>query len=114
MCFPSKKQKNNFADETNKDSKSKSAGNGEKAPATETTKGTETGTAQDTIQQPASSTAPTSSEPPILPPVAKTDTITTEMAAPKVAIIIYTMYGHIAKGMQFPLLVNRPIDWTPG
>lgn len=84
MCFPSKKQNNNFAD-TNKEETPKSLRNGEKA---SNTKGAP---AIPKPQPTANSTTP----PPTLPPVTAEAPI--EMPSPKVAIIIYSMYGHIAK-----------------
>ena len=84
MCFPSKKQNNNFAD-TNKEETPKSLRSGEKA---SNTKGAP---AVPKPQPTANSTTP----PPTLPPV--TAEAPLEMPAPKVAIIIYSMYGHIAK-----------------
>ncbi|KAH9478063.1 flavodoxin-like fold protein [Psilocybe cubensis] len=86
MCFPSKKQKDNFAD-NNKDSKSKSesktkSSSGEKAEPT---------------KAPAPEAAPAQSSSPE-PPTAQPQTETApKMSTPKVAIVIYTMYGHIAK-----------------
>ncbi|TFK47632.1 NADH-quinone oxidoreductase [Heliocybe sulcata] len=62
MCFPSKRQKNNFTDDEQK-------------------------------KKPASSN---STSKPAAPTSAST-TPATVMAAPKVAIVIYSMYGHIAK-----------------
>ncbi|PPQ93614.1 hypothetical protein CVT25_000948 [Psilocybe cyanescens] len=96
MCFPSKKQKDNFAD-NNKDSKSKSksesktksSSNGEKA---ETTKAP--ATSPDAHQQEAPQASSSSSEPPATLPQIET---VSNMSPPKVAIVIYTMYGHIAK-----------------
>lgn len=91
MCFPSKSQKNNFTEDT----KPVPAQNGAK----KSTKA-EDPTPAPTSQPPApvsASTAPTTSDsPPVLPPVNTTSETTKEMA-PKVAIIIYTMYGHIGK-----------------
>ncbi|RDB18431.1 Protoplast secreted protein 2 [Hypsizygus marmoreus] len=69
MCFPNKRQKDNFTDTANSKS----------------TKG--------------QTSAPTSSSqpPPPSAPSTTTETKVTAMAPPKVAIVIYTMYGHIAK-----------------
>jgi len=64
MCFPSKQQKDNFA-ETETDKK-------------------------------ATSVASASKQSPSSPPVTQTQT-TDNMSAPKVAIVIYSMYGHVAK-----------------
>ena len=77
MCFPSKKQKSNFTDDTNKPTSSTEIGRNVK-----TTKG-----------QPAS-TPPTSRQ--TLPHPVTTQT-QLDMTTPKVAIIIYTMYSHIGK-----------------
>ena len=86
MCFPSKKQNNNFTEDTNK----------EKVP-TSTEKG---GNAKPTKGQPVStastSASPLPTAPQILLPPLTTQT-QPNMTTPKVAIIIYTMYGHIAK-----------------
>jgi NAD(P)H dehydrogenase (quinone) len=87
MCFPSKKQKNNFSEDTEKETKSKSVSNGNstKAPVT----------APEVPQQPTSP-ALSSTPAPTLPPLTNTETAI-KMSTPKVAIIIYSMYGHIAK-----------------
>jgi len=87
MCFPSKKQKNNFSEDTDKDTQPKPVQNGETTKAAPTN-----GQAP---QQPAAP-ASTSTPAPTLPPLTTTESAT-EMPAPKVAIIIYSMYGHIAK-----------------
>ena len=77
MCFPSKKQKSNFTDDTNKPTSSTEIGRNVKS-----TKG-----------RPAS-TLSTSRQ--TLPHPVTTQT-QLDMTTPKVAIIIYTMYGHIGK-----------------
>ncbi|KAF8886662.1 flavoprotein-like protein [Gymnopilus junonius] len=88
MCFPSKKQKNNFSDNTEKDTKPTSARNG-------------AGTKSESNSAPPSQpsqvpAAPVSSTPaPTLPPLTTTEAPLS--MAPKVAIIIYSMYGHVAK-----------------
>jgi NAD(P)H dehydrogenase (quinone) len=70
MCFPSKRQKDNFSSSEGK------SGTDKKRPT------------------PAAST----SEP--LPPTHTTTIQSTDkMSPPKVAIVIYTMYGHVAKRM---------------
>ncbi|KAF8960442.1 flavoprotein-like protein [Flammula alnicola] len=91
MCFPSKKQKNNFADNADKDTKSKSTGSGEKA---KTTKDEPAAASEQPTAPLSASTAP-ANLPPTLPPVTSEAPI--EMSPPKVAIIIYSMYGHVAK-----------------
>jgi len=79
MCFPSKSQKDNF---------------------TETPVSKENGTKAE--KSPPSNPPPTSNstapitETPVLPPVATPQT-DADMSAPKVAIVIYTMYHHVAK-----------------
>ncbi|KAF8911436.1 flavoprotein-like protein [Gymnopilus junonius] len=88
MCFPSKKQKNNFSDNTEKETKPTSARNG-------------AGTKSESNSAPPSQpsqvpAAPVSSTPaPTLPPLTTTEAPLP--MAPKVAIIIYSMYGHVAK-----------------
>jgi NAD(P)H dehydrogenase (quinone) len=77
MCLPNKRQKDNFAEpkESGKD------------------------------QKPPPVTSNPSQSPPLAPaPAPATQTQTTDtMSAPKVAIVIYSMYGHVAKRMIFPL-----------
>ncbi|KIM37998.1 benzoquinone reductase [Hebeloma cylindrosporum] len=87
MCFPSKKQKNNFAD-SNKEETPKSLRNGEKA---NSTKGAPAVAKPQPDTPISNSTVPA----PTLPPVTAEAPI--EMSSPKIAIIIYSMYGHIAK-----------------
>ncbi|KAG5643029.1 flavodoxin-like fold protein [Asterophora parasitica] len=72
MCFPNKKQKDNFTDNANQNK-----ANGTKAHTSAASK---------------SSSLP-SKEAPVLPPVTQSDK---SPMAPKVAIVIYTLYGHIA------------------
>ncbi|KAG6850071.1 ubiquitinated histone-like protein Uhp1, partial [Blastosporella zonata] len=71
MCFPNKRQKDNFADNV---SQNKTTTKGTTAPA-------------------ATPSAPAA---PAIPPVTSTQT-EAPMAPPKVAIVIYTTWGHIAK-----------------
>ncbi|THH22530.1 hypothetical protein EUX98_g8166 [Antrodiella citrinella] len=79
MCFPGKRQKNNLSDD---------------APAT--TKKPELAPAVAASTVPASAQTPAAE--PTEPPTEPTSTTkTTDMASPRVAIIIYSMYGHIAK-----------------
>ena len=74
MCFPNRKQKANFTDVTEK----RDNGKATKAPTTVTT--------------------PLNQNPPTIPPITdKSSNI--DMSSPKVAIVIYSMYGHIAKRM---------------
>ena len=72
MCFPNKKQKSNFTDETEKRDNGKP------------TKG------------PKSPTTPPIESTPSIPPITN-NPLNLDMSSPKVAIIIYSMYGHIAK-----------------
>jgi len=78
MCFPSKRQKNNFTDDPKPDPNQAKNGLPTKAETSSAT-------------QP-----PADSAPPTLPQVATTETATT-MPPAKVGIIIYSMYGHVAK-----------------
>ncbi|KAF8651138.1 hypothetical protein AX16_004861 [Volvariella volvacea WC 439] len=77
MCFPSKRQRDNFTDND---------------------KPTRNGTSSKTTKAEAPSTNPptSSSQPPQLPTTTTNSTLTT-MSSPRVAILIYSMYGHIAK-----------------
>lgn len=72
-CFPNKRQRGNFTDEDT-----------EKRDAEKSTKG------------PNSSTTPPTQPPPTIPPITN-NLLKEDMSSPKVAIVIYTMYGHIAK-----------------
>jgi hypothetical protein len=72
MCFPNKKQKANFTDDT------------EKRDTEKPTKDLN------------SSTTPPTQSPPTIPPITN-ESVNLDMSTPKVAIIIYSMYGHIAK-----------------
>jgi NAD(P)H dehydrogenase (quinone) len=83
MCFPSKKQRANFDDSSPAD-KSKN----QQQPATN-------GAAASTTPAPAP--APTST-------AAETNNVKAAMA-PKVAIVIYSMYGHIAASKYLHLIV---------
>ncbi|KAF5324334.1 hypothetical protein D9619_011310 [Psilocybe cf. subviscida] len=85
MCFPSKKQKNNFADGPEKAAKP--------ASGTADIKDKPTTSASVQPQPPSASAPPPVSDAPTLPTIAPVS----EMSSPKVAIVIYTMYGHIAK-----------------
>lgn len=91
MCFPSKKQQNNFADNTAKEPKAKDTKNGTPA---DTTKAEPAATPQQPTVPVSTSTAPE------LPPVVAEAPI--DMAPPKVGIVIYSMYGHIAKCKTSP------------
>ncbi|KAJ8508710.1 hypothetical protein ONZ45_g9035 [Pleurotus djamor] len=84
MCFPSKRQKNNFADE----SKTPATQNGTKAPAPPAV-APSTKPPTPPPQPVADSTSPPAQE-------TKPEEPKTTMA-PKVAIITYSMYGHINK-----------------
>ncbi|KAG5719046.1 Minor allergen Alt a 7 [Termitomyces sp. T112] len=79
MCFPNKRQKDNFDDNANQNKSS--------------TKAATTPAASTSAPAPQPAVASTV---PVLPPVAPYQTEVTTMA-PKVAIIIYSTYGHIAK-----------------
>ena len=69
MCFPNRKQKANFTDDTEKRD-------------------------LDNIKGPNSSaTSPI----PTIPPITNNQLNIENMSGPKVAIVIYSMYGHIAK-----------------
>ena len=87
MCFPSKSQKNNFSDKA--DSKPKPTPSRKES----TDKAIKAESASSSNPPPAApvaaSTLPTNATP-------ATQEATT-MSAPKVAIVIYSMYGHIAK-----------------
>ncbi|KAG6860723.1 hypothetical protein C0995_008166 [Termitomyces sp. Mi166 len=76
MCFPNKRQRDNFNDNT---SQNKS-----------TTKAA-------TARVPSTSQSAPASTAPVLPPVAPYQSQATKPMAPKIAIVIYTTYGHIAK-----------------
>ncbi|PPQ69842.1 hypothetical protein CVT24_003181 [Panaeolus cyanescens] len=94
MCFPSKSQKKNFSDGPEKETKSKPSGNGVHANGT---KGAPSSTVPSQTQSAPKSEEPSStSQAPVLPPVTTT-TESTSVMAPKVAIVIYSMYGHIAR-----------------
>ncbi|KAJ3512236.1 hypothetical protein NLJ89_g3630 [Agrocybe chaxingu] len=84
MCFPTKKQKNNFSDISEKE-KPKSQ-NGAKG----TTKEDPATSEQSTAPQASSAT-------PTLPAVSTSTTTALAMSPPKVAIVIYSLYGHVAK-----------------
>lgn len=83
MCFGSKSQKNNFSDGT--DGKTKSSASA--------TAAKEKGSASNGIKGEAAAAAASTT------PAPNTTTTTTQatMSSPRVAIIIYSMYGHIAK-----------------
>jgi NAD(P)H dehydrogenase (quinone) len=51
-----------------------------------------------TDKSPATATVSSQHPPPILP---TTDAQTINMSGPKIAIVIYTMYGHVAKRMFY-------------
>jgi len=99
MCFPSKKQKDNFND-TDKADKKSTTRNGSGTDG-KGTKGEQTAVASSS--EPPSEPPSATPAPPTLPPVVTTDN-SIVMSPPKVAIIIYSMYGHIAK-CKFLLLV---------
>jgi len=79
MCFPSKRTKDNHKDETQLDQTKP-----------------DSSTAPANGSQPAATTTTTTTTE--LPPIAVTEPIDETMSShPKLAIIIYSMYGHIAK-----------------
>ncbi|KAL0954410.1 hypothetical protein HGRIS_003396 [Hohenbuehelia grisea] len=86
MCFPSKKQKNNFADQSETKPKQNAAENGTKAPQ-ETA-----ASSQPPPPQTSQSTTPPLPEPAVIPA-----TETPPAMAPKIAIVTYSLYGHINK-----------------
>ncbi|EIN09332.1 NADH:quinone oxidoreductase [Punctularia strigosozonata HHB-11173 SS5] len=91
-CFPSKKQQRNFDETAAADKKPASTTVADKAPQIP-----ESTVAASTV--PASASAPPAEPAPAPAPAtteAPTATAETKMA-PKVAIVIYSMYGHIAK-----------------
>lgn len=89
MCFPSKSQKNNFSDNADTKRANTSTPNGSKEKSIKE----ETSPAKSQQAPAAAAATETTNEPPVLPAIQQTG----NMSAPKVAIIIYTMYGHIAK-----------------
>jgi len=104
MCFPSKKQKDNFND-TDKADKKSTTRNGSGTDG-KGTKGEQTAVASSS--EPPSATP----APPTLPPVVTTDN-SIVMSPPKVAIIIYSMYGHIAKCTSLVGLSTSNADLAP-
>jgi NAD(P)H dehydrogenase (quinone) len=92
MCFPSKKQKDNFTDTNGTGDKKKTSAPStsvtEKKPASATT--STTAAASATPTQPPANTTTTE-------PTPATAEDTEEMSAPKVAIVIYSTWGHITK-----------------
>ncbi|RXW14851.1 hypothetical protein EST38_g11000 [Candolleomyces aberdarensis] len=101
MCFGSKSQKNNFSDGQAAGDKTKSSSSATAAGAAK-----EKGSASNSIKgEPApvvgSTTAPTPNNTTTVDdPNGVTTTTTTQeakMSGPKVAIVIYSLYGHIAK-----------------
>jgi hypothetical protein len=102
MCFPTKSQKNNFNDsEPDRARSTKANGSSKKEATKPLSSETQTTTPVAASTVPASepvTSDPATSEPVTSEPVTSTQTTTTKMA-PKVAIIIYTLYGHIAKSM---------------
>lgn len=99
MCFPSKRQKNTLSDESNPPKK----------PAPEPTKAQDPQPSQpSTVPIPLSDIQP---EPAPAPITTTEPAEETEM--PKLAIVIYSMYGHIAKGASRPLSVSRSPTTNP-
>jgi NAD(P)H dehydrogenase (quinone) len=95
MCWPSKKQKNNFSEDEPKKAKPASTPAPAATPAP--------ATAKETPAAPA--TATTTAAPSEAPAAAAAPQITTaipngdleQKRQPKIGIIIYSMYGHVAK-----------------
>jgi len=87
MCFPSKRQKDNFTDESPKKSSNQKGWNGED------------------IKEPtqADSEAITTSPAPIASSTAPTQPPPAEMS-PRIAIVIYTMYQHVGNSTLVPAL----------
>jgi hypothetical protein len=95
MCFGTKKQGSNFTDGPNTQPQTKPPQNG----ATTGTKATEAPLLSQTQSPPpvvAASTLPSSSSQP-LKPFDVSETTQHTMAPVNVAIIIYSMYGHVVK-----------------
>jgi len=95
MCFPSKHQKNNFADSaaatTTKPANPSAASTSPPAqPVPDNIKPTNQASATTSTPQPASTSTPA-------PQTTATAIESEEMAPPKVAIVIYSLYGHVAK-----------------
>ena len=86
MCFANKKQADNYRDETDQPRDNEKSTKGDK-----------------------STTPSTDQSPQTIPPVNTVNTLQLEMSSPKVAIVIYTMYGHIAK--RSFLFVLLPASW---
>ncbi|TEB31059.1 flavo protein WrbA [Coprinellus micaceus] len=89
MCFGTKGQKNNFSDSTPKTKSGATNGSNEKV-------GSSIKEAPNAQASPSAPT-PAPAAPSSAPAPATTLATETTMSAPKVAIIIYSMYGHIAK-----------------
>ena len=90
MCFPSKKTRANLEDQPQSQSKSTS------------TPGAATST---TTPAPKSQSDSQPNTVPSQPPTSTTTTANGTKMAPKVAIIIYSMYGHIAKSTSLPQII---------
>ncbi|KAF8993628.1 NADH-quinone oxidoreductase [Cyathus striatus] len=86
MCFPSKRQKDNFADAPA--APKPQSENGAKAEAATTNTPAATATVESTPAAPVSAST--------VPPTTTSTAEPTPMA-PKVAIVIYSLYGHISK-----------------
>jgi len=94
MCFGTKKQGSNFTDGPNTQAQTKPPQNG----ATTGTKATEQPLLSQTQSPPpviAASTIPSASQPP--KPFDVSEITQQTMAPVNVAIIIYSMYGHVVK-----------------
>ncbi|KXN87100.1 Protoplast secreted protein 2 [Leucoagaricus sp. SymC.cos] len=88
MCFPSKRQKDNFTDEATK-TKPSNTQNGSDGKDTKAEKSEAPATTTTTPPAPAA--------PSTVPASATND----NMSAPRLAIIIYTMYGHVGKMAEY-------------
>lgn len=99
MCFPSKKQKANFTDTNgtgdNKKSSAPSPSVTEKKPASATTSTT------------AAASTPAATQPPTTTTTTPATAEDSDMSSPKVAIVIYSTWGHITKRML--IIPSSPI-----
>ncbi|KAF5349232.1 hypothetical protein D9756_009480 [Leucocoprinus leucothites] len=87
MCFPSKRQKDNFTDEaTKKPSNPQNGSDGKDTKAEKNTTQTPTNTTTTPPAPVAPSTVP--------------ESLTAQKMSPRLAIVVYTMYGHVGKLAQ--------------
>lgn len=94
LCFPSKKTKDNFAD-------ADKAAASTSAPTTAAPASTEPTTHSQIIETPEAPKSEPTPAPQITTEIPEggiaTDSATPAPAGPKIAVVIYSMYGHIAK-----------------